>query len=232
MRRGCLIGAAWVCALGVALASCGDSRGTPVTHTQGGETGEGGAPGGAGGSSATGGSEDGGDGATPTGGTSARGGSGAGGDAGEASGGGGDRGGTGGGAAASGGASENGGSAGMNGGTSAGSGARAGAGGMGNPDVTICDRFSLYEAGVAADRIRMAYERATLTDCRLRWFYYLYIRPVNERPIFATNFKDFTMALWGCVDQAPASFALVHRPVPLSPTEAQMLIDIYVDTSK
>jgi hypothetical protein len=225
MRRASVTIASALLALAFGFASCGKSADdSPAHHHEDGGEGAEAATAGAGGTTGEGA-----DGGTEAGGgTDGLGGRG---DAGRASGGGSGRG-TGGRSSA--------GSTGAGSGPTGGSGAEGGsdnpggggAGGAEPPGTLVCDRLGPVLGPRAADRISFSFERAFFQDCRLSWFSTLYLPPVNERPEFLNHLTRTTLELWGCLEEDPTDFPLVHTAVPLSPAEASTLIELYFNASR
>jgi hypothetical protein len=79
--------------------------------------------------------------------------------------------------------------------------------------------------------VTLGYESALIADCRVNWVTTLYFDSsigLNERDVFLNNLILWNLELWGCNATAPSSFALIHRPVPLTSADARALIDDYV----
>jgi hypothetical protein len=222
MARRALSISAWVCStLVLSFAACGESRNDSLAQRPGSEAGEGGestSTGGAsgdtgnGGSTAQGGSR---------GGTTNRGGRGGqqGGTSGTASGGSA-------GSASGAGGTVAGGEGGMGGPTDGGS------GGAVTPEPVVCDRLGAVASAAVAQRIAFAYDRTRHRDCRLSWFTTLYLPPVDERAEYINRIIRQTLVLWGCIDEQPMGFSLVHGAVPLSRAEVDALVAVYLNTSR
>jgi hypothetical protein len=113
-------------------------------------------------------------------------------------------------------------------------GSEGGSGGADDePDrLSICLR--LQQSGRLAINVALAYEDALIADCRVNWTTILYFDSsigLNERDVFLNNLTVWNSELWGCTNTAPTSFALIHRPAPLTSADAQALIDDYVEVA-
>jgi len=214
MARRALLLAGWVCStLGFGFGACANGYENPFEPRPGdGQSGEGGEKTTAGTGGAIAGTGNGGDGAGASGGTR-------------------------GGAAGRGGSGGRSTTPGSRGGTSGatgggGTGGDGGDAGGGTPDPIVCDRLGSGPAVQIAGRVSLAYDRTRHGDCRLAWFETLFLPPIDERAEYLNRITHETLVLWGCVDETPSGFSLVHGSVPLSRAEVDALIDVYLDQSR
>lgn len=111
--------------------------------------------------------------------------------------------------------------------------AGAASGGEGNvdapPALTICER--LINPPDNSFDVTQGYRAATTGDCRIAWVTRLYLDDDQEH-VFLNQLLRWNLELWGCGGAPPPEdFGLLFREVPLTSTDAEALITLYMETT-
>lgn len=97
------------------------------------------------------------------------------------------------------------------------------------PALTVCDR--LINPPENSFDVTQGYRAATTRDCRISWVTRLYLDQDREH-VFLNRLLRWNLELWGCGGVSPPkNFGLLYTEVPLTSADAEVLIDLYMQTT-